>query len=79
MVQLADGVCGVISTTGGAMDPYWLLLKAYSLFWLLPVFQNNIVHTPRGNIQTRNPCYQWMDVVPLCANAGKDRHAALIR
>ncbi|PBK60027.1 hypothetical protein ARMSODRAFT_1069247, partial [Armillaria solidipes] len=60
-MRLADGVCGVISTTGSAMHPYRLvagilsrLLKTYSSFRLythtpcLSIY-DNIIHTPRGD------------------------------
>ncbi|KAG7450844.1 FAD dependent oxidoreductase [Guyanagaster necrorhizus] len=65
-MQLADGVCGVISTTGGAIHPYRFvtgilsrLLKAYPSFRLYThtpclSIDANIVHTPRGDIRTEH-------------------------
>ncbi|KAK0444908.1 FAD dependent oxidoreductase [Desarmillaria tabescens] len=65
-MQLADGVCGVISTMGGAVHPYRLvtgflsrLLKTYSSFRLYThtpclSIRNNIVRTPRGDIRTKH-------------------------
>ncbi|KAK0440433.1 FAD dependent oxidoreductase [Desarmillaria tabescens] len=65
-MQLADGVRGVISTTGGAVHPYRLvtgilsrLLKTYSSFRLYthtPCFSiaDNIVHTSRGDIRAKH-------------------------
>ncbi len=65
-MQLADGVCGVISTTGGAVHPYRLvtgilsrLLKTYSSFQLYThtpclSIHDNIVHTPRGDIRAKH-------------------------
>ncbi|KAK0506461.1 hypothetical protein EDD18DRAFT_1123520 [Armillaria luteobubalina] len=65
-MQLADGVSGVISTTGGAVHPYRLvtgillrLLKAYALFRLYThilclSIDNNIVHTTRGDIRVKH-------------------------
>ncbi len=65
-MQLADGVCEVISTMGGAVHPYQLvagifsrLLKTYSSFQLythtpcLSIY-DNIVHTPRGDIHAKH-------------------------
>ncbi|KAK0232757.1 FAD dependent oxidoreductase [Armillaria fumosa] len=65
-MQLADRVCGVISTTGGAVHPYRLvtgilsrLLKTYASFRLYThtpclSIHDNIVHTARGNICARD-------------------------
>ncbi|PBK79877.1 hypothetical protein ARMGADRAFT_1092744 [Armillaria gallica] len=65
-MQLADGMCGDISTTDGAMHPYQLitgilsrLLKTYSSFRLYThtpglSIHDNIVHMPRGDIRAKH-------------------------
>ncbi|KAK0440853.1 hypothetical protein EV421DRAFT_1905214 [Armillaria borealis] len=65
-MQPADGVCGNISMTGSAAHPYRLvtgilsrLLKIYSSFRLYThtpclSIQDNIIHTPRGDIHTKH-------------------------
>ncbi|SJL05198.1 uncharacterized protein ARMOST_08564 [Armillaria ostoyae] len=65
-MQLADGVCGAISTTGGAVHPYRLvtgilsrLLKTYSSFRLYThtpclSIHDNIVHAPRSDIHAKH-------------------------
>ncbi|PBK79875.1 hypothetical protein ARMGADRAFT_1040509 [Armillaria gallica] len=62
-MQLADGVCGVISMTGGAMrlvaGILSRLLKTYSSFRLYThtaclSIHDNIVHMPRANIHTKH-------------------------
>ncbi|SJL03079.1 uncharacterized protein ARMOST_06424 [Armillaria ostoyae] len=72
-VQLADGVCGVMSTTGGAVHPYRLvtgiisrLLKTYPSFWLY-------THALSGSMPNTSSTLPTMDVPPPRANAGKDR------
>ncbi|PBK59152.1 hypothetical protein ARMSODRAFT_983249 [Armillaria solidipes] len=65
-MQLADGVCGNISMTGGAVHLYRLvvgilsrLLKTYSTFRLytrtpcLSIY-DNVVHTRHGDIHTKH-------------------------
>ncbi|SJL03074.1 uncharacterized protein ARMOST_06419 [Armillaria ostoyae] len=65
-IQPADGVCGNISMTGGAVHPYRLvmgilsrLLKTYFSFRLYTdtpclSIHDNIVHMPRGDIHTKH-------------------------
>ncbi|SJL05197.1 uncharacterized protein ARMOST_08563 [Armillaria ostoyae] len=49
-MQLADGVCGVISTTGGATySPFRLYTHSPCLS-----IHDNIVHTPRGDILAKH-------------------------
>ncbi|SJL03056.1 uncharacterized protein ARMOST_06401 [Armillaria ostoyae] len=65
-MQLTDGVCGVVSTTGGTVHPYRLvtgilsrLLKMYLSFRLythtsrLSIY-DNIVHTPHWDIHAKH-------------------------
>ncbi|KAK0456998.1 hypothetical protein EV421DRAFT_2029382 [Armillaria borealis] len=76
-IQLADGVCEFISTTGGAT-----IKVAQDVLFILAIHAHTLSlhprqhrpHTPRRySRQTYRPRYQWMDVPPPRADARKDR------